>query len=103
MLGTLGGRVAMPGRDAGPACAQALNPPLLGTLTGAAVGLSPVGSLLFAPASAAAADRAARLPLELLVSLGAQRGLQIWHRVRLQAWRELYTAVPALWKNLKAC
>ena len=51
--------------------AQSLNPPLLGTLAGVTVGLSPVGSVLFAPASATARASAARLPLELLATLGA--------------------------------
>ena len=51
--------------------AQSLNPPLLGTLAGVTVGLSPVGSVLFAPASAAARASAARLPFELLATLGA--------------------------------
>ncbi|KAK9839222.1 hypothetical protein WJX81_002161 [Elliptochloris bilobata] len=54
---------------------RSLNPPLLGTLVGIAAGLSPGGSVLFAPASAAARESAARLPLELLATLGAVRSL----------------------------
>ena len=36
------------------ASAQVANPPLVGVLTGIAVGLTPVGSVLFDPASATA-------------------------------------------------
>ena len=51
---------------------QAMNPPLVGVLAGAALGLTPLAPLLFPTSSAARAEAAARLPLELNLSLGAQ-------------------------------
>ena len=50
---------------------QIANPPLLGVLAGIAVGVSPLGAVLYHPSSAAAAARVAQLPMELNACLGA--------------------------------
>ncbi len=49
-----------------------LNPPLLGTLAGVVVGMSPLGPLLFSPGSATAASLMLHLPGELQVRVSAE-------------------------------
>lgn len=51
-------------------CLQIANPPLLGILAGIAVGVSPLGALIYQPNSPSALARTMRLPMELETCLG---------------------------------
>lgn len=67
---------------------QIANPPLLGVLAGIAVGMSPLGAVLYHPSSAAAAARVAQLPMELNACLGACSPCQL-ASVTPDAWNAL--------------
>ncbi|KAK9807714.1 hypothetical protein WJX72_007038 [[Myrmecia] bisecta] len=54
---------------------QVINPPLIGVICGVLVGVTPLGSVLFQPKSAAALAVTAQLPMELHVAIGLLRSV----------------------------